>query len=870
MGEVYRARDSRLDRSVALKVLRHVGDGDSEEWTNAVLRMQREAKSVAALSHTNIVAIYDVGEHEGCPYIAMELVAGRPLRELIGVDMPTSRRLRILLEVAEALEAAHEANIVHRDIKPENILVREDGRAKVLDFGIARRTSQPVEAAAESTAAYAKTVDAVFATMMTAEGALVGTPAYMSPEQLRGDPVDARADQFAWGVVAYELFRGKHPFNADKGVMALLPSILADTPEPLTGAPEAIAAIVMRTLEKQPEDRFPSMHDIVVEWSAFVTANDLPRAALERGRASSADIDETSAKPRPKSRRAVVAVGAAVAVLGPMVAYGIVHHLRGADASAMTAPSAPASNAAAPIAVTDLPIPASESLEARAAYREGLQALRDAQSMTAIRAFDRARKADPGMAAAHLRHAISSHAVDMHAARESFREALLLRTSLSERDRALLDAAEPFVQREPLDHAAACERFEALTARYPNDAELTYWHAYTEHRKNTPGSLARALELAERCTTLDPNDARCWQLRVELLKEQKRGPEARDALDQCFAASENAVDCLHERIWMDAALGHCPAVVDSIRLLIKQDPSASAPHRMLAESLYYAGAPEASVRMAAEQAIRHDREQKRAFAAASMETFIAAAFGDFASASRATDALAKLEQAPSSNSESAIVFERARFRIEMGDLKGAAAIADEFFIKSALQPPQATFKVFDCTMSMRAVELQAGKISTQEYESARTAWLDEHPATTPMERRVQWYMAYAVPAYSKELALSALDVVERWPPDIATSGEATGPVNTIRGKLLYLAGRPAEAVAPLEMATRTCMQIDPVISYVQNMAYLGMAREGAGDREGACKAYQWVLDRWGSSSRSVTARSVEGRAKALGCKAGAP
>jgi eukaryotic-like serine/threonine-protein kinase len=160
MGEVYRARDSKLERSVALKVLRIDTSGASEDWEHAVMRMQREAQAVAALSHPGIVAIYDIGEHEGSPFIAMELVGGQPLRDLIGKDTPVGTRLRILMDVARALGAAHEAGFVHRDIKPENILVRQDGVAKVLDFGIARRASHHVDTTAETLDINGATIDA--------------------------------------------------------------------------------------------------------------------------------------------------------------------------------------------------------------------------------------------------------------------------------------------------------------------------------------------------------------------------------------------------------------------------------------------------------------------------------------------------------------------------------------------------------------------------------------------------------------------------------------------------------------------------------------------------------------------------------------
>src|SRR5688500_2795129 len=175
MGRVYRAYDERLDRRVAIKVL--VEDEDPEART----RLVREARAAAQLDHPNVVAVYDVGEVEGSPYIAMELVSGRTLRSYVGdASVTPKERVRCLLEVARALGAAHDAGLVHRDVKPENVIIRGDGRVKVLDFGIARRQRPPGDASAPT--------DHSLSTL-TADGIKVGTPMYMAPEQIRGDTI---------------------------------------------------------------------------------------------------------------------------------------------------------------------------------------------------------------------------------------------------------------------------------------------------------------------------------------------------------------------------------------------------------------------------------------------------------------------------------------------------------------------------------------------------------------------------------------------------------------------------------------------------------------------------------------------------------
>ena len=252
MGCVYRAFDPRLGRRVALKVI-----SESSTHTAANARLLREARAAAAFDHPNAVAIFDVGELDGAPYIVMELVEGRTLRQAAGdVTPPVSTRLAQLSGVARALAAAHQRGLVHRDIKPENVMVRDDGMVKVLDFGIAGRTGGSVDPRSATQAALPT---------LTVEGVKLGTPVYMAPEQIRGNELDGRADQFAWGVLAYELLAGELPWHGSDA-LAIMASVLTDPVEGAAldraGVPLAVAQVVRRALEKKPENRFASMDEL--------------------------------------------------------------------------------------------------------------------------------------------------------------------------------------------------------------------------------------------------------------------------------------------------------------------------------------------------------------------------------------------------------------------------------------------------------------------------------------------------------------------------------------------------------------------------------------------------------------------------------
>ncbi len=257
MGEVYRARDAKLGREIAIKVLPAETSSDPERRQ----RFEQEARSASALNHPNILTIYDIGDAEGSLYIAMELVEGKTLRELLasGEPLPTKRLLDIAVQTAEGLAKAHGTGIVHRDLKPENLMVSKDGFVKILDFGLAKLT-EPVslDSSVLPTAIAAP----------TQPGTVMGTAGYMSPEQASGQPVDFRSDQFTLGAILYEMATGKRAFQRKSGAETLV-AIIREEPEPLAQlaprAPPPVRWIVERCLAKDPEERYASSKDLARE-----------------------------------------------------------------------------------------------------------------------------------------------------------------------------------------------------------------------------------------------------------------------------------------------------------------------------------------------------------------------------------------------------------------------------------------------------------------------------------------------------------------------------------------------------------------------------------------------------------------------------
>ena len=260
MGVVYLAQDIDLDRQVAIKLLKETYSKDAEKLN----RFLQEAKTASALNHPNILTVYEIGSHENTRYLATELIKGTTLRERMrGEPLKLSEALEISLQVAAALDAAHAVGIIHRDIKPENIMVRHDGLVKVLDFGLAKLT----EAGALS-ARPAASEDETRVQIQTEPGKIMGTIAYMSPEQARGKKIDARSDIFSLGILMFELFTGRRPFEGESQ-LDLVSSILKDEPSPLSQVssdlPRELERIVTKALRKDRDHRYQHIQDLHID-----------------------------------------------------------------------------------------------------------------------------------------------------------------------------------------------------------------------------------------------------------------------------------------------------------------------------------------------------------------------------------------------------------------------------------------------------------------------------------------------------------------------------------------------------------------------------------------------------------------------------
>jgi serine/threonine protein kinase len=315
MGEVYRAKDSRLDRIVAIKVLPQLFSADADR----LRRFEQEARSVAALNHPNILAVHDLGTHDGAPYMVCELLEGETLRERLQGGVLSSRKsIELAIQIAHGLAAAHDKGIVHRDLKPENIFLTRDGRVKILDFGLAKIASGASEANSGQTLTSAHVA-------LTEAGQVLGTAGYMSPEQVRGIAVDHRSDIFAFGAIFFEMLSGKRAFSRDTSAETMT-AILKEDPPELTelnrGISPALDRLTRHCLEKNPDQRFQSARDL---------AFDLDALSLYSGSSAEAIAKPTALQ---RMRRFYLPLTALIIILAAALGYMFGH--KGTSSSEIT------------------------------------------------------------------------------------------------------------------------------------------------------------------------------------------------------------------------------------------------------------------------------------------------------------------------------------------------------------------------------------------------------------------------------------------------------------------------------------------------------------------------------------------------------
>jgi Tol biopolymer transport system component len=271
MGEVYRARDARLSRDVAIKILPASFSSDPDR----LQRFAQESRAAAALNHPNILSIYDIGEDHGAPYVVSELLEGETLRDrLRDAALPSRKAIDYAQQIANGLAAAHDKGIVHRDLKPENIFITQDGRAKILDFGLAKFTRPEADASGDAPTQQVAGTDA---------GTVMGTVGYMAPEQVRGKPADSRADIFAFGAILYEMLSGKRAFHGDSAVDTMSAILKEDPPdlsETNRNVPAGLERIVRHCLEKNPAERFQSARDVAFNLGALTEVSTSTRGGM--------------------------------------------------------------------------------------------------------------------------------------------------------------------------------------------------------------------------------------------------------------------------------------------------------------------------------------------------------------------------------------------------------------------------------------------------------------------------------------------------------------------------------------------------------------------------------------------------------------
>jgi eukaryotic-like serine/threonine-protein kinase len=869
MGVVYEARHRTLGKRLAIKLLHcHRSEPGSDV---AAARFLREGRAAAQVRHAHIVDVYDYGVEGGTPFLAMELVEGETLSRRLEREgaLPLPTAVGLILPVLSAVAELHAAGIIHRDLKPANILLAGDRAGdpvpKVADFGVSRLEDGSPR--------------------LTESGVVIGTYAYMAPEQARASSAATeRSDQYSLAVILYECTTGSIPFR-DDGVYDLLQAIMSGPIKPPSARNRALSPafdrVLLRAMSRDPEARFASVDELgeallpfadgeaAARWadefcpSTRTVAPRAPDPAGAAGVISSPPPAEVSSPVRRSLARRLARWTAAAVVVGAgagLVAVAV--HARHRTPPPVRQPL--------PTTVLDLPAPATDHPEALAAYNDGMHALHDGCWGLAREAFSRAVAADPQLAAAHMRLAMTSSGAlgTVTQTRSEFAKAAQLRARLTARDQVLLDATEPKLLRTPTDVEELKRRLRAAIDRYPDDAELYWWLGGAQF-----ADPASALQSFTRATEIDPRFADAWEGRGKALAWLGRVEEARAALDACQRIP-TALDCVYWRFVVDAAAGDCGACEADARRRIDRDALGHWGYRYLEWTFAAELRPDEAVRAALEQAWNAwddrssapaDRERGHAFDEAEYSVFR----GDFG---HARDAAAQALSLAATDPEGTHHFETTKafvqIALETGDRAAARDAATAYARRAqAWATTERGFAEKDTSDVpwLLHVALREGALSPGAYHGARDSWVESWRAQTVPA--LIWALAFAEPAETRDEAIEALSLLPEFgplPPFFPTVPNLEAYV----GKVLALAGRTQEAEIHLARATKSCFteRSTSVFSHMDAALRLAALREQAGDRTGACDQYRDVLARWGHASpTSTSANEAQRRAHALGC-----
>ena len=854
MGVVYRAIDERLRRPVALKVL--PDDAMRDEARRR--RFMREARSAAAVVHSNVAAVYEVDESGGHVYIAMELVEGTSLRhELARARLAIPECVRIAKGIARALAKAHEKGIVHRDLKPDNVMLNEDREVKVLDFGLAKLLDVDD---AESLKGLDDT-----ASHDTA-GRLMGTPAYMSPEQATGKRIDARSDVFSFGVILYEMLTGRRPFEGTS-VMETLVAVARDEPAPpssLTAIPAAVELVLFTCLQKDPERRFASGRELAAALDAFEASlnsgSDL--GSLPTLLAANVPSLELLAKvttgkslvhPARKRKGISLAALALLAVVG--IGWGLLHRgPRGVGQGTTPGSASAAAYAPKPEAVT--------------LFDQATREEREGRHDLACGDFRRATDADLTFARAAL-EAAQCNSEDPRTGRAYFHRAWALRATLAPNNQAYLAALEPLFQRDPEDRREALTRMQDAAKKFPNDPRI---HFEISALIYALGSYEAHIPEMETSLRLDPSQPTALEILADHSDYSGDFERAHAAIERCLDLIPGELGCLEEQAWLHGEEGQCAAMESDARRMVTVDPAYESGFQLLANALYAEGSSLSSVRELLQRKHEALAPEARGPSERTDAILVDLLAGDFVSAETAARAWS---DAVKDSTVAADHGEVARLLVlieeESGRTADAAADAQTYLDGRDGWEPNARFEDWamskEPTPMMLAARLHVGAITQAVYDRELARTVDRWEArVVPHLRNFIWLYAYAVPTETPAEGKGALEkraAYEPLPPftPLTLLGADVGRTD-------LLAGRVDDALEALQRATQNCSPVDHPLESTRAHYFLGQAREAKKDTAGACAAYGVVRDRWEHAKpRSVTAQKAMARLAALGCDA---
>jgi eukaryotic-like serine/threonine-protein kinase len=862
MGEVFRALDEKLDREVALKLISAQCSLD-ETFRE---RFLREGKAAAAVQHPNVATVYEIGEDRERLYIALELIKGRPLRALVG-SLPTPRALEIASDVAAGLAAAHAAGIVHRDIKPENVMLSEDGRVKILDFGLARRSDHLAPDPTGQTDA-----------ALTREGVIMGTPGYTSPEQALGPRVGPPTDVFALGVVLYELLSGRRPFVGGTMIESVI-AVTRDEPSPLgehVKLPADVITLVHRCLDKDPElrptasqlsERLRSLASTLrqVEEQPTVAQGTAPTRAPGSAPTTTPPLRATGVtRGGHATWVALAALGFAAAATAAWLATR--PEPSGGAAGSATVSASATAEPDAPTPLTSLPITGNPSNEARLAYEQALASLRRGDWRGARDRLTRAVEVEPGFLQANMRLAhVESAFGELKTARARLRSVADREAELSERDRAWLRGVEAMHLSEPADYRLAVKRFEEASRRWPGDAELHFMVAATQQRVF---ELDGAMEQAEAAIALDPEFADATQIVGRLQLRRGKVDEAGQTFDRCVDL--RGVDCLQDRLRLRARLGQCAEVISDAKRIESSGGQGTLHWVHAASAVVAQGDPVGATEPFLEKAANQARSPRAELIARLARVRLTMLEGKFADADRQLERM--LDGASSLEDKAVLTGLSASIRLEIGDELGftkqaeryleARPSADRGFGEVPTEDPAPlVWRELAKQKRMPATELERKLVSWEEAQ--RTVGFDEGPI---------WFQSRVAGASTRAEAEQALAAMPTsfhvWQLHDDTAPQLGALGWDALGRIHRLAGNLERALDLLLAAQKSCTLLLYPMAHVRAHFELGATYEAKGDFALACDEYRAVLRRWGRATPgSATAAAARERLAALACNA---